>query len=76
MSTGDPEINAFYAKHRGGSGNVLIVHAYHPSENDRLAVFGSIEAAEKWTDSLDDDWSCVICPYVVDEPEFGNASIN
>jgi hypothetical protein len=68
----DPD--GFYDRHRGGSGNVIVVHAY--SDDDQITgVFSSIETAQAWRDSLDEDeWTCVFAPYVVDEPDFGNVT--
>lgn len=70
----DPDV--FYAKHRGGSGNVILVMAFNKRAGDRMAVFGSIETAQRWALDLSDDWHCVFSPYVVDEPGFGNETKN
>lgn len=69
----DPD--AFYAAHRGGSGNVILVIAYS-DDGERVAIFGSIETAQKWAFSLSDEWHCVFAPYVVDQPGFGNETKN
>lgn len=70
-----PSTDPFWQTHRGGSGPVVVVHAINEDE-ERFAIFSCIENAEAWADELDDDWSCVFAPYVVDEPEFGNATRN
>lgn len=69
IKTIDPD--GFYERHRGGSGNVVVVLAYsHGIE--RTGIFSSIEKAQEWRDTLGDDWTCIFAPYVVDEPDFGN----
>lgn len=65
----DPD--EFYAKHRGGSGSVIIVMAINKNA-ERMGVFGSIETAQLWALEFGDDWHCIFSPYVVDEPGFGN----
>ena len=69
MATIDPD--GFYQRHRGGSGNVVVVFAY--SDDDMITgIFSSIEKAEAWRDTIGEDFSCVFAPYVVDVPDFGN----
>jgi hypothetical protein len=71
----DPD--RFYERHRGGWGPVIVVFAACPRRKrqpNRVAVFGSIETAQEWAFSLGADWHCVFSPYVVDEPDFGNAT--
>ncbi len=63
----------FYKTHRGGTGAVVLVIAINDSTKEhRHGIFGSIETAEAWRDTLGDDVTCVYSPYVVDCPEWGN----
>jgi len=71
----DPD--EFYKVHRGGSGPVVVVFAYFNAkttsrDKERIGIFGSFEKAQEWAFKLGDDWHCVFCPFVVDEPDFGN----
>jgi len=61
----------FYKHHRGGSGCVLLVMSYRGDEQQQ-AIFGSIELAQKHMTRLGDDWTSVIAPFVVDDPDWGN----
>lgn len=70
-----PSSDPFWQQHRGGSGLIVVVHAITEDE-EQCAVFSCIENAEAWAAGLDEEWSCVFAPYVVDEPEFGNAVRN
>lgn len=70
-----PATDPFWQTHRGGSGSVVVVFAIRTDE-EQVAVFSCIENALKWADGLDEDWCCVFAPYVIDEPEFGNATRN
>lgn len=65
----------YFKDHRGGSGAVVLVIAVndHDISDRQHAIFGSIEKAMAWRDTLGDDVTVVYSPYVVDEPEFGNA---
>lgn len=62
----------FYRAHRGGSGNVILVIAINDEGERRHGIFGSIEIAQAWRNTLAEDWACVYSPYIVDDPEFGN----
>jgi len=66
------EFNEFYAKHRGGSGAVIVVTAQGPDELEVIEVFSNIEAAEAWIATLGEDFICIFSPHIVDEPEWGN----
>lgn len=66
----------FYKQHRGGSGNVIVVFVYKDGKEYRTGVFGSIEQAQEWAFALDDSFQCIFSPFVVDEPDFGNATKN
>lgn len=70
----DEEWRAFYDAHRGGAGNIIMVSVFGDRKLDRVAVFSCIENAEKWAATFGDDVPVVFSPYVVDEPEFGNAT--
>lgn len=73
------EWRGFYNQHRGGSGNVIVVTAIPPSldlRRARLAVFSCIEAAEKFAETFSEKHKIIFAPYVVDEPDFGNAVKN
>lgn len=65
----------FYTAHRGGTGNIIMVTVFlHGAGLDRMAMFSSIERAEEWADRFGEHAHVVFAPYVVDEPEFGNAT--
>lgn len=68
------EWRAFYNKHRGGTGNVIMVSVFGGGKLNRVAMFSCIENAEKWASTFGDDVPVVFSPHVVDEPEFGNAT--
>lgn len=71
------EWRGFYHQHRGGHGNVIMVTAVPPSgdlRRARLAVFSCIETAEKFAETFSDEHQIIFAPYVVDEPDFGNAT--
>ena len=73
MNAIDPD--GFYERHRGGSGNVVVVFAYSEFNYDELTgIFSSIEKAHAWRDTLGDEWTCIFAPYVVDEPDYGNVT--
>jgi hypothetical protein len=62
----------FYAKHRGGSGPVVVVTAVDIWGNERQGIFSSLERAKAWRETLGSDFTCIYAPYVVDAPEWGN----
>ncbi len=74
MSGLDPAAKAFYDQHRGGAGAVIVAECFC-GDKQRTAVFSSIEAAMAFSDLLGDGWACAFCPFVVDEPDFGNAAV-
>lgn len=66
----------YFKGHRGGSGPVVLVIAVSDhGDGERHGIFGSIETAMAWRDTLGDDWTCIYAPYVVDVPEFGNRTV-
>lgn len=62
----DPKIERFYAEHCDMAGGVIVVHA----ADDRVAVFKSPSRAMIWAEAQEKP--CVLAPYVLDEPDFGN----
>ncbi|MGE0629771.1 MAG: hypothetical protein AB7O43_18355 [Hyphomicrobiaceae bacterium] len=68
----DPD--SFYKVHRGGSGNVIVVYATEDMMGEKIGIFGSIETAQEWAYELGEKWHCIFVPYVVDHPDFGNAT--
>lgn len=70
-----PHTDPFWETHRGGSGPVVVVFAIR-DEEEKIGVFSCIENAKEWADKFDEEWTCVFSPYVVDEPDFGNAMRN
>lgn len=62
----------FYKNHRGGSGAVIVVFAIDNSGHERVAVFGSIETATEWMLKNQETYDCVVAPYIVDDPDYGN----
>lgn len=67
--------DTFYRHHRGGQGAVVIVRAFK-GEQEQIGVFSSIEIAQSWRNSLGDDYACVFCPYIVDDPDWGNEALS
>ena len=66
----------FYNLHRGG-GNVIMVMIANPGEvyPTRFAIFSCIETAEEWAYQVaSDDHNVCFAPFVIDEPDFGNAT--
>lgn len=73
------EWRGFYNQHRGGRGNIIMVSVFPPSgdfHKARIAMFSCIEAAETWAATHPEDHQVIFAPYVVDEPDFGNAVKN
>ena len=73
------EWRGFYNQHRGGSGNIIMVTAVPPSgelRKARIAMFSCIESAEEWAQTFSDEHQVIFAPYVIDEPDFGNAVTN
>lgn len=69
----------FYNQHRGGSGAIIMVTAVPPSgdlRKARIAMFSTIDKAETWADTFGAKCQIVFAPYVVDEPDYGNATKN
>lgn len=61
----------FYKRHRGGVGNVVVVFVFADNWFDS-AVFSCVEKARQWAEDHEADGNCVIAPYVVDDPEYGD----
>jgi hypothetical protein len=74
--------DTYWTVHRGGVGPVILAIGFHEdgAENGESrtihGIFGAIENAEAWADTFDDEWTFLFAPYVVDEPGFGNSTIN
>jgi hypothetical protein len=65
----------FYADHvAGGPTHIVMAIAAHKNGHDHLAVFSSLEKAEAWADSLEDDeyYGVTFAPGIIDVPEYGN----
>ncbi len=69
---------AFYARHRGGSGCVFAVMVYKSGEMVGMSVLSTKEKVVAWLDeNYDDDcYTAMTCPFIVDEPEWGNSKVN
>jgi hypothetical protein len=71
----DQDVKQFYEDHAaGGAGNVVVAHVQF-DEGERIGIFSSIENAQVWADTFEDNGACngvVFVPYVVDVPEYGN----
>lgn len=81
---------ALYRDHCAGSSkHVLLVTAVFPPcdcgsddcpDEEEPAyisnVFSSHEGAQEWIDSLDDRVAFVVVPSVIDDPMFGNETVN
>jgi hypothetical protein len=59
----------FYANHDADPRGVYLVTVY---PDERTGIFTTQAAVTAWTEALADDETAVICPFVLDEPEFGN----
>lgn len=74
MLTGEAAV--FYENHRGGHGAVVLAIAIDTATHaERHGIFGSIELAQSWSDSLGDGYVCVFSPYIVDDPDWGNEAL-
>ena len=51
---------------------VYLVNAYKAGKPVRDAIFSTKAKVEAWTNSLPDEYTCCVCPFVIDEPDFGN----
>ena len=69
------DVTAFYSRHSGGSGAVIVVQAFQQGSVDpRMGIFGSLETAHAWMRGLGDEYTSVVSPYIVDDPDWGNES--
>lgn len=51
---------------------VYVVESYDGLERTQLALFSTKAKVQAYCDAQGDDVTCVVCPYVIDEPDFGN----
>lgn len=51
---------------------VYVVEAYAGPDRKQLGLFSTKNKAQVWCDAQDDAVTCVVCPFVIDEPDFGN----
>lgn len=51
---------------------VIVVQAYDNNEEVGMGIFSNEENANKWLNSLPEHYVCVVMPYVIDEPDYGN----
>lgn len=51
---------------------VYVVESYHGLDRKRLGLFSTKANADAYCQSRPEEESCVVCPYVIDEPDFGN----
>lgn len=49
---------------------VYLVEEYSGVDRQRTALFSTKEKAKEWMDLQ--EGTCVCCPFVIDEPDFGN----
>lgn len=70
--------DAFFKRHRGGAGCVLLVTVYRTGEIVDQAVFSTREKVLEWLNTAynDDGFSSMCAPYIVDEPTWGNEKVN
>lgn len=61
----------FYAQMDANPLGVYLVEVYDGLERRHLALFSTIEKAKKYCDTQ--SGSTVCCPFIIDEPDFGNA---
>lgn len=72
------EWREFYEQHQGGVNVIMCI----VSEGDkpypsRFALFSCIEKAEEWaSQKVSDDCQVCFAPFIIDEPDFGNAVKN
>ena len=65
----DAHERAFFARHDADPLGVYLVTIF-PQE--RNGIFTTKAAAEAWTATFPDDCSALYCPYVLNEPDYGN----
>lgn len=65
---------AFFKRHRGGSGCVWVVTVYRAGGFVGQGVFSCKEKVLEWLNASynDDAYSSVSAPYMVDHPDWGN----
>ena len=67
------EDESFYKQMDDNPSAVYVVEAYNSGERECLALFSTKEKAQYWI-SLQKS-PRVVCPFVIDEPDFGNARV-
>ncbi len=68
------ECDEFYRRHRGGSGNVILVQVIAFDGDDEFLVFSSIEKAQEFLEVREE--AALIMPRIVDFPDYGNVTVN
>lgn len=63
------DVERFYAGHCD-AGGIVIVFARR-GHDERVGVFSSLEKATIWIGRFGAQWDCVVSPYVVDDPDYG-----
>ena len=67
---GDEE---FFSAMDANPNAVYAVEMYRGVDRHQLALFASKAAADAWCQRPEfDEMAAVVCPYVIDEPDFGN----
>lgn len=67
-----PDEKAFFAKMDGDHNAVYVVESYYGTDRKQMGLFSTQQKAQAWCDSRPDEETCLVVPYVIDEPEFGN----
>lgn len=61
-----------YLEHCSSNNGVVLVNAIN-GDNHINGIFSCLEKAQQWTDGLGDEWACIFSPFIIDEPDYGNA---
>jgi hypothetical protein len=67
----------FFAAMDANPDAVYAVELYSGTERRQLGLFSTKAKAAAWCDRPEfDEMTAVVCPFVIDEPDFGNAGQN
>jgi hypothetical protein len=73
------DVREYYEAHFSGSPNNVVVAHVQFDDGEQIAVFRSMDKANAWADTFENDMRCngvVFVPYVIDVPEFGNIPVS
>lgn len=69
----NPAADPFWIEHSARSDGVINVYAYNVETGDeRTGIFSTMVRAQAWVNSLDEAWTTVSTPFILDEPDYGN----